>query len=286
MAITLTGLTVYPIKSTRGIPVDEWDVDDFGLQYDRRFMVVDQSGEFLSQRSHPRLALVAPTIGGAVLRVDAPGMRPLALPLEPSPSVATRVTVWEDTCDATWMGEAAAQWFSDFLGDFCSLVYMSAVTVRPADPAYGPVGSRVSFADGFPFLLISEESLADLNRRLAEPLPMNRFRPNLVVAGAQPYGEDQWERIQIGDVGLRVVKPCARCVVTTIDQITTARGREPLRTLATYRNTGGKVMFGQNVVHEGRGRLRVGDLVHLRASTNPHPERSEGAAQRAPGTNQ
>jgi uncharacterized protein len=261
MAITLAGLTVYPIKSTRGIPVEAWEVDDFGLQYDRRFMVVDQSGEFLSQRSHPRLALVAPSIRGDVLQVDAPGMGPLQLPLEPSPSVATRVTVWADTCDATWMGEPAARWFSEFLGDFCSLVYMSGETIRPADAAYAPVGSRVSFADGFPFLLISEESLADLNRRLAEPLPMNRFRPNLVVAGTQPYGEDRWERIQIGEVGLRVVKPCDRCVVTTTDQTTTVRGREPLRTLARYRNIGGKVLFGQNVVHEGGGRLRVGDRV-------------------------
>ena len=264
MTITLTGLTVYPIKSARGIPVDQWEVDEFGLRYDRRFMVVDQSGEFLSQRNHARLSLVAPSIGKDVLRVEAPGMPILEVPLEPRAAVSTQVTVWNDTCAATWLGEAAADWFSEFLGDACSLVHMPGDTVRPADPAYDPTGSRVSFADGFPFLLISEESLADLNRRLTQPLPMNRFRPNLVVAGADPYEEDRWEKIEVGGITLRVVKPCARCVVTTTDQITTVRGKEPLRTLATYRNVGGKVMFGQNVVHQGPGRLRVGDPVFVR----------------------
>jgi uncharacterized protein YcbX len=141
---------------------------------------------------------------------------------------------------------------------------MSGDTVRPADPEYAPAGTRVSFADGFPFLLISEESLADLNRRLADPLPMNRFRPNLVVAGAEPYAEDGWDRIEIGGVRLRMVKPCARCVVTTTDQTTAQRGKEPLRTLATYRKVEGEVMFGQNVVPEGRGHLRVGDQLLLR----------------------
>ena len=129
---------------------------------------------------------------------------------------------------------------------------------------FAPPGTRVSSADGFPFLLISEESLADLNRRLAQPLPMNRFRPNLVVAGAEPYAEDEWNRIEVGGIPMRVVKPCDRCVVTTTDQATGERGKEPLRTLATYRNRGGEVMFGQNVVHERRGRLRVGDQVNVR----------------------
>jgi uncharacterized protein YcbX len=264
MTVKLTGLTVYPIKSCRGIPVSESEIDAFGLRYDRRWMVVDELGEFLSQRSHPRLALVVPTIQDGALRLDAPGMPTLDLPLDPSPTVALSVTVWDDTCGATWLGEKPARWFSEFLGCSCSLVHMGGATVRPADPAFAPGGTRVSFADGFPFLLISEESLADLNRRLAQPLPMNRFRPNLVVAGAQPYDEDRWERIEIGGIGLRIVKPCARCLVTTTDQTTAERGREPLRTLATYRKIDGKVMFGQNAVHEGPGRLRVGDLVLLK----------------------
>ena len=141
---------------------------------------------------------------------------------------------------------------------------MSDSVIRPADPGFAPPGTRVSFADGFPFLLISEESLADLNRRLAQPLPMNRFRPNLVVAGAHPYAEDDWHRIEVGGIPMRVVKPCGRCVVTTTDQANGERGKEPLRTLATYRKQGGEVMFGQNVLHERPGRLRIGDLVVLR----------------------
>jgi uncharacterized protein YcbX len=260
----LSGISVYPVKSARGIALAQSEVDAFGLRYDRRWMVVDRSGQFLSQRSHSRLALVVPSILSGALRIDAPGMPTLETPLNPSPTVATQVTVWNDTCGATWLGEKAASWFSNFLGSTCSLVHMDPDVVRPANPAFAPPGSRVSFADGFPFLLISEESLTDLNRRLAEPLPMNRFRPNLVVAGGEPYQEDRWSRIEIGGIGLRVVKPCGRCVVTTTDQTTGERGKEPLRTLATYRKRNGEVMFGQNVVHEGTGRLRVGNAVVLK----------------------
>ncbi len=264
MSIRLTGLNIYPIKSARGIPLEVSAVDEFGLRYDRRWMVVDESGVFLSQRSHPRLALVAPSLRGGMLQVDAPGMPTLQTPLHPKETVATRVTVWDDTCPATWVGDRAAEWFSGFLGYPCSLVHMAEQVVRPADPAFAPAGVRVSFADGFPFLIISEESLADLNGRLSKPLPMNRFRPNLVVAGAEPFAEDTWDVIQIGGIRLRVVKPCARCLVTTTDQASGERGKEPLRTLATYRKVNGEVMFGQNAVHEGTGRFRVGDSVTIR----------------------
>jgi uncharacterized protein len=239
-------------------------VDGFGLRYDRRWMVIDEAGGFLSQRSHPRLALVVPGLGQRALRVDAPGMPTLETPLDPSPIVTTQVVVWDDVCSATWVGERAARWFSDFLGTACSLVHMPDGVVRPADPAFAPAETRVSFADGFPFLVISEESLADLNRRLEVPLPMNRFRPNLVVAGGEPYSEDGWERFEIGGIRLQVVKPCGRCLVTTTDQSTAERGKEPLRTLATYRKVGGEVMFGQNVIHENIGRLRVGDPVVMK----------------------
>jgi uncharacterized protein YcbX len=262
--LRLSGLNIYPIKAARGIALDESEVDQFGLRYDRRWMVVDESGEFLSQRSHSRLALVVPRIGDGTLSIGAPGMPTLEVPLKPPPTVATKVRVWDDTCGATWLGEKGASWFSDFLGCACSLVHMDANTIRTANPAFAPPKSRVSFADGFPFLLISEESLADLNRRLLDPLPMNRFRPNLVVSGGEPYAEDGWKRFEIGGVGLRVVKPCGRCLVTTTDQATGERGKEPLRTLATYRKRGGEVMFGQNVVHEGLGCLRVGDTVLVR----------------------
>ncbi len=259
MTLRLTGLTIYPIKSARGIPLSESRVDEFGLTHDRRWMVVDRDGAFISQRSHPRLALVTPGITDGALLISAPGMPVLEVPLEPLEAVLTSVRIWDDTVGATWLGEHAARWFSQFLECSCSLVHMSKHTDRPADLAYAPVGTRVSFADAYPFLIISEESLADLNGRLAEPLPMNRFRPNLVVAGATPYGEDRWEGIRINSLRLRLVKPCDRCVITTTDQTTTVRGREPLRTLATYRKVNGKVMFGQNAVHEAPGHLTVGE---------------------------
>jgi uncharacterized protein YcbX len=263
VTLRLSALNIYPIKSARGIPLAESMVDEFGLRYDRRWMVVDDSGVFLSQRNRPRLALVVPSIRDGMLQVDAPGMPTLQTPLHPNSIVATKVRVWDDTCPATWVGDLAAQWFSDFLGSPCTLVHMADQVVRPANPAFAPAGVRVSFADGFPFLIISEESLADLNGRLADPLPMNRFRPNLVVAGGEPYAEDGWERIEIAGVRLQVLKPCDRCLVTTTDQATGERGKEPLRTLATYRKANGEVMFGQNAVHDGPGRLRVGDLVLL-----------------------
>lgn len=260
-ALRLSGLNIYPIKSGRGIALRQSEVDEFGLRYDRRWMVVDERGRFLSQRKHPRLALVVPSISGEALRVDAPGMPTLELPLEPSAAVTMRISIWNDTCETAWLGENAARWFSELLKCACNLIHMAADVVRPVDPAFAPMAARVSFTDGFPFLLISEESLADLNARLSKPLPMNRFRPNLVVAGGEPFAEDRWTRIEIGGIPLRVVKPCGRCLVTTTDQATGERGKEPLRTLATYRKRGGEVLFGQNVVHEGRGWLRVGDPV-------------------------
>jgi uncharacterized protein YcbX len=257
--LQLTALHVYPIKSAAGIAPADWDVDQFGLRHDRRWMVVSPAGMMMSQRTHPRLALARPAIGEDTLRVEAPGMPALELPLRPAGTLATTVVVWDDTCTAVRAGERAARWFSDLLETDCRLVYMPDDSRRPANPAFAPPGSRVSFADAFPFLVISEESLADLNRRMPDPLPMNRFRPNLVIAGGEPYGEDGLGRFRIGSLGFTAVKPCGRCVLTTTDQATLARGAEPLRTLATYRKWDGKVWFGQNVVHEGPGRLRVGE---------------------------
>jgi uncharacterized protein len=267
VTITLTGITLYPIKSAGGIPVDSWELDQFGLTLDRRWLVVDATGQFISQRDYPRMALVRPTLQNGCLRVDAPGMPPLELSVNPAPAVLTRVTVWDDSCDATWVGEVAARWFSAFLGCAASLVHMPAQTLREANPVYAPTGTPVSFADAYPLLLISEASLDDLNQRLSAPLPMNRFRPNLVLAGCRPYEEDSWTLIRIGETDMEVVKPCDRCVITTTDQATAERGKEPLSTLATYRRVDGKVLFGQNVVHRGRGRLRVGDAVRRYGGT-------------------
>jgi uncharacterized protein len=264
--LRLGGLTLYPIKSAAGIPRSTWDVDAFGLHHDRRWMVVDASGTFLTQRTHPRLALIRPSITQGVLRVVAEASPALELPLVPTSPVRTSVRVWRDRCEALWLGTGPAEWFSRVLGCDCSLVYMPEDSVRPTDPLYTPPtshGSRVSFADGFPFLLLSEGSLADLNGRLGVPLPMNRCRPNLVVAGGLPYVEDELTSFRIGEIAFDVVKPCDRCVITTTDQATAERGKEPLRTLATYRKQGSKILFGQNVVHRGTGTLEVGQPLRV-----------------------
>jgi MOSC domain-containing protein len=261
--LRLAALTVYPIKSAAGIPSDAWDVDAFGLRYDRRWVVTDPAGVFQTQRTIPRLALIRVALGPGALRLDAPERPTLELPLAPSCDRRVRVRVWNDETEGVPVGPAADRWLTDFLGAACRLVYMPDDVVRPVDPTYGSPGDRVGFADAFPFLLISDASLADLNARLAAPLPMNRFRPNLVVSGCAPYAEDDWGGFHAAGIEFRVVKPCARCVVTTTDQATAARGTEPLRTLATYRRRGNDALFGQNLIHRGTGRLEVGAPVEL-----------------------
>jgi uncharacterized protein len=183
--------------------------------------------------------------------------------LRPAEAVGTTVSIWKDHCAALWQGEAAARWFSRLVEAEVTVVYMPESTWRPAEPAYAPAESRVSFADAYPFLLLSEESLAELNRRMALPLPMNRFRPNLVIRGGRAFAEDAMGTFTLGEIGFRTVKPCDRCVQTTTDQETAERGVEPLRTLATFRKVDGKVYFGQNVVHDRPGQLTVGMPVRL-----------------------
>ncbi len=258
----LSGITLFPVKSLGGIDVDAWDLDELGLAWDRRWMVVDESGRFLTQRQLPAMARVRPRLDpGGHLTLTHPRLPPLAVP-EPGPEAQTRpVTVWGDTVPALSLGSEADAWLGEALGRPCHLVRLPEGTARAVDPDYAP-GARTAFTDGFPLLLIGEGSLADLNARLQQPVPMRRFRPNLVVAGTEPFAEDQWRRIRIGGVTLRVVKPCSRCVVTTIDPDRgEVVGQEPLRTLATYRLRDHKIYFGQNLVHEGPGRLRVGDPV-------------------------
>jgi uncharacterized protein YcbX len=259
MTLRLASIHLYPVKSAAGLAPAEWEVDGFGLRYDRRWMVVDAAGRFVSQRTQPCLALVRPALGPETLRLEADGMPALELPLTPLSTALTTVVVWKDACAAVWLGRDAARWISEVLHADCDLVYMPPSTMRSVDRRYAPLGSRVSFADAFPFLMLSQESLADLNRRLPSPLPMNRFRPNLVIAGGEPYEEDRMTTFSVGMIGFRVVKPCDRCVIPTVDQTSgEAQGPEPLRTLATYRRRDGKVLFGQNVVHQGLGRLRCG----------------------------
>lgn len=259
----LSALFVYPVKSLRGTRVDAADLDARGLRHDRRWMVVDEGGGFLTQRQHPRMALVQPTVADGRLGLAAHGMRPVDV-APPSPGTARmRVRVWRDVLDALRSPAAADAWLTELLGVRCHLVFMPDEAERPMSGAEaGGDTPQVSFTDGYPLHLVGEGSLRELNRRLASPVGVERFRPNLLVAGAEPHAEDGWSGVEVGGVRLRTVAPCERCVVTTVDPRDGTRGREPLRTLASYRNTGGAVTFGTYLAHEGRGALRVGDPVH------------------------
>jgi uncharacterized protein len=257
----ISGLYHYPIKSCQGIALERAEVDARGIVGDRRLMLVDPAGRFLTQREHPRMALIAARVDGPLLSVSAPDMP--ALEIDRMADGPRRpVSIWRDTCQAIDLGAEAAGWLSEFLNTPCQLVRIAEDEVRVVDQAYAPrPADQVGFADGFPFLVIAQASLDDLNARLETPLPMDRFRPNIVVAGCAPYAEDGWAEIRIGAITLALVKACARCAITTTDQRTAERGKEPLRTLATYRAVGGKVMFGQNAIHDRAGTIRIGDEV-------------------------
>jgi hypothetical protein len=224
-------------------------------------MVVDERGKFLSQRSIPRMALIHVELGSQQLTVKAEGMADLLLPLRPTSGDMLQVRVWDDSLDALDTGQEAALWFSKVLSRPCRLVYMADHTQRIVNPKYAPQDTLVSFADAFPFLLISQASLDNLNSRLVAPVAMNRFRPNLVLDGCDAYEEDTWANLRIGSIIFRVAKPCSRCTVPTVDQETGVRTSEPIFTLSTYRTIGGKVYFGQNLTHEMEGILTVGDEV-------------------------
>lgn len=267
MPLTLSEINIYPIKSTRRIALTESDVLTAGLPWDRRWMLVDGDGRFVTARQHPRLALVETSLDAGRLRVSVPGFNPLNLPLAEGDEERIAVTVWNDRLEAPRVSDVADAWFSHYLGIACRLVRMTGDVVRPVDADYGRADDRVSFADGFPLLVIAERSLDDLNGRLATPVSMRRFRPNLVVSGGQAYAEDRWRRIRVGEVEFEGVKCCSRCVFTTIDPDTGARdpGQEPLRTLGTYRRRDGKVYFGRNLIPRVPGHIRVGDRVEVLA---------------------
>ena len=238
-------------------------LDKYGIVNDRAWLLVTHSGLAMTQREFPAMALIVPKVDEAgALSLTAPGIVPIMLPRTIN-GASIKVRVWSDECVAVDQGEDAAQWLSRAIGKDCRLVVMDENFDRPVDPEYATNAQQVGFADGFPFLLISEGSLADLNTKLEFPLPMNRFRPNIVVSGAEAFAEDEWRSIRIGSVLFDVVKPCSRCVMTSIDQEDGVLGREPLRTLAAYRKFGNKLLFGQNLVHNNTGSISVGDTVEI-----------------------
>lgn len=267
--LQLSALINYPIKACRGFEVEAADVERMGLEGDRRMMVVTPEGGFLTQRDYPGLALVTPSISNDNLTLTAPGMESLTIPMQKS-GPTRPVDIWRSKgVQAVDQGALAAGWFSEWLGAEVRLVHFAQGYLRRVNARYAVnEDDHTGFADGYPILLASEESLADLNARLDTPVPMNRFRPNVVVRGCEPFDEDTWSRVFIGDekgqgVEMAVVKPCARCLVTTIDKETLQKSKEPLKTLASYRKQGSGVMFGQNVIPLNEGRLRLGMKVEI-----------------------
>jgi len=234
-------------------------VERMGLQDDRRMMVVTPRGEFLTQREYPKLALITPTLNGDQVTLSAPELNKVGFNIRKT-GVTTSVAVWKSqNVQAIDQGDLVAEWLSAWIGDPVRLVHIADGYKRLVNPEYAiHADDHTSFADGYPILLISEESLQDLNTRLVTPVSMNRFRPNLVVKGCEPYAEDTWNKIKIGDVELRIVKPCDRCVVTTIDKETLVQTKEPLKTLANYRRHTLGAIFGQNVIPLNEGRLQLG----------------------------
>ena len=262
--LVLSDLYIYPVKSLGGIRLRESVVEPRGLRHDRRWLIVNARNQFMTQRQNAEMALldVHPAYNGFLLtHRQRPDLLPLYVPFEASPEHTLFVTIWDDMVFAWRADRAVDEWLSDALGQPCKLVYMSDMVRRDVEPELNPEGQLVSFADGYPFLLIGQASLEELNSRLTQPVPMNRFRPNLVFTGGEAYLEDTWNEFRVGNLGFRAVRACGRCVMTTINQQTAEKSPEPLRTLATYRTIGNKVMFGPNVTSRSRGVLQVGDAI-------------------------
>jgi uncharacterized protein YcbX len=260
--LRLSALYRYPLKSAKGEVLQQAHLDKLGLAGDRRWMLVDEaSGRFLTQRAvaaMSQLSALWNATGG--LTLAAPGHSPIEVALPVDDAQLRGVTIWRDTLRVPDAGDAAAAWVSAFIGKPTRLVQVPEALARTTQAGYGKDDDKVAFADGFPLLLIGQASLDDLVQRVGRPLEMLRFRPNLVIEGSEAFAEDSWKRIRIGDVEFRVVKPCSRCILTTIDPQTGERSadREPLATLQKYRTQDDGAMFGQNLVNDGDGRLEVG----------------------------
>ena len=262
--LRVSQLYIYPIKSLGGIALDKALVTDRGFQYDRRWMLVDHNNLFISQREVHQMALLKPTLTDQGITVThSVKQSSYTIPFNALKNEFAGVTIWDDTCNGQFVNDEADMWFSSMLEIPCRLVYMPNETLRITDQRYTADDSITSFSDAYPFLLIGQSSLDDLNSKLTEVLPMNRFRPNIVFTGGEPYEEDMMHTFTINDITFHGVKPCARCVMTTIDQENGLAGKEPLKTLARYRSKDKKIMFGQNLVHESLGEIKIGDELQI-----------------------
>jgi uncharacterized protein len=265
--LQLSGIWIYPIKSLGGIALTSAKVMGKGLEFDRRWMLIDEHNVFLTQRVHPQMAMFKLTLNGTdlhILKKNATSDQWITFSTNTTPiSQKIRAKIWDDEVDVFEVDRRLSQWFSDHLKMTCRLVGFPENSPRAVDPKYKVNDEHVSLADAYPFLIIGESSLEDLNSKLSEPVPMNRFRPNFVFTGGQAFEEDKWRNFKIGDVRFVGVKPCARCVLTTVNQDTAEKGIEPLYTLSTFRKRDAKVLFGQNLVAIDHGVVTVGDEISL-----------------------
>lgn len=262
--LTLTSIRIYPIKSLGGITLDTAVVQKKGLQFDRRWMLIDEHNVAMTQRKHPLMALFRPEIKDDVIGIDhvksGQVISSTAFSTTHNIGESMKAQVWGDEVEVTDVDPEVSRWFTHHLGVNCKLVSFPEPNPRPTNPAYA-AGAHVSLADAYPFLIIGESSLDDLNRRLAEPVPMNRFRPNFVFSGGTPFEEDGWKNLTIGKIPFAAVKKSDRCVLTTVDQETAVKGAEPLRTLTSYRKENNNVFFGQNMIALKEGTVSVGDHI-------------------------
>lgn len=267
--LKISGLFIYPVKSLPGISTDTAELVETGFKNDRKWMIIDENNTFISQRKHPELALlhVNLTDEGFNISDRAGKVGALFLPFNAAGNKLEAV-IWDDKVKAVDCGNLPDQWFSEYLKQRVKLVYMPAETERHVDSRFAKNKEITSFTDGFPLLIIGLSSLDDLNRRLKQKVTINRFRPNIVFSGGEPYEEDNWHEFRIGGLNFMVVKPCARCTITTVDPDTGFKGKEPLATLASYRSVENKVMFGQNVIHSDRGFVSTGDCITIVSAGN------------------
>jgi uncharacterized protein YcbX len=262
--LTLSEIYIYPVKSLGGISVDTAIAEERGLQYDRRYLLVDETGIFITQRDYPMLALLKLSFTENGFNVlNTKNSSHTIIPFESDSKKNVTITIWDDVCNAVQVNQDLDNWFSNALDKKVSLVYMPDDEKRIVEKTYINEDHIVSFADAYPFLIIGKSSLDDLNTRLVNPIPMNRFRPNLVFTGGNAYEEDNWKDFKIGNAEFKAVKPCARCVITTTNQNTAERSAEPLKTLANYRKVNNKIMFGMNVVCNKTGVVSVNQTIEL-----------------------
>jgi len=264
--LVLSEIWIYPIKSLGGISLDSALITKRGLEHDRRWMLVDENSVFLTQRNFHEMALLKVEMdkNGLIISHKTKSKGIIKIPFDAKPLKHLEVEIWDDKCDAYTVSSVANKWFSAVLNQKCRLVYMPEDSLRQLDRRYANEGDITGFSDGYPILILGESALDNLNNRLDESVSMNRFRPNLVFKGGKPNEEDNWQEFEIGEATFLGAKPCARCVVTTINQDNGVSGKEPLKTLATYRKEGKKILFGQNVIPKSIGRqIHINDVIKV-----------------------